>query len=680
MGTTPIRTYDFIKSHGVNTHINYNDGKYADLSLVIGSLAYLGIDRVRDALNYPGQFGGPSIGAYEAVAKAGVKFSLIVGVGGALITRGGVPSNPSLDQRVGHIEQLARSVPGSVIAVEGPNEINNQPLSYNGAGLSLGGQDELNAALAMQRDLYAMVKASPALNGVPVYNFTGDASGSVPAGPSPATAPGLADYDTQHPYPNHGQAPGYWVSRAKALSQRSAQGGPLVYTETGYSSNGGIAGAVNADVQAKYTLDLLLDAAREGVSAVYLYELLDAYRPGAPQGNSGYGLFGYDGAPKPVAVALRAMNTILADTGAGAATFTPTMLPYAVSSQSLTGATLAMAKSDGSHVIALWDEQPIWDASRGVQLAPITYQYTVKLGDGAQRYTVIEHDPLAGTDPVATFDGVGQVTVAVSDHLVFLTVKPAPAPAPAPIPSAPVPPPGRTEAPAPAPGGLVLTMTEDAWRDDAQFTVSIDGRQSGGIRTVTALRAAGQSQAFAVEGALAAGPHEVTIAFINDAWGGTPDTDRNLFLTGATYDGQDIAGSVATLLSGAASFGLTVPSLPTPGFPTPGVLALTMAEDEWRGDAQFTVSIDGQQAGGIRTVTAQRAAGQSQAFAVGPLGAGPHQVGITFINDAWGGTPGTDRNLILLGATYGGQDIAGSAASLFSNGTASFGLIVSPAS
>ena len=40
----------------------------------------------------------------------------------------------------------------------------------------------------------------------------------------------------------------------------------------------------------------------------------------------------------------------------------------------------------------------------------------------------------------------------------------------------------------------MLSMSEDAYLGDAQFTVSVDGKQQGGTFTTTALHAAGVSQ------------------------------------------------------------------------------------------------------------------------------------------------------------------------------------------
>ena len=83
--------------------------------------------------------------------------------------------------------------------------------------------------------------------------------------------------------------------------------------------------------------------------------------------------------------------------------------------------------------------------------------------------------------------------------------------------------------------------------------------------------------------------------------------------------------------------------------PSAGLL-LACPEDAYQGDAQFTVSVDGQQVGGIYTTTAAHGAGATQQVAMGQLSSGPHQIGVSFINDEWGGTPATDRNLYVDGA------------------------------
>jgi hypothetical protein len=111
------------------------------------------------------------------------------------------------------------------------------------------------------------------------------------------------------------------------------------------------------------------------------------------------------------------------------------------------------------------------------------------------------------------------------------------------------------------PDTLDLKVNEDAWGGDAQFTVSVDGQQIGATLTALASHAADITQDFLVQGNFGPGSHTATINFINDAYGGTLSTDRNLYVAGATIDGQAISGSTLNLYSnGPQSFGFQGPT------------------------------------------------------------------------------------------------------------------------
>ena len=110
---------------------------------------------------------------------------------------------------------------------------------------------------------------------------------------------------------------------------------------------------------------------------------------------------------------------------------------------------------------------------------------------------------------------------------------------------------------------LELDVSEDAYQGDAQFTVGVDGQQIGGILTSTTPFGSGFDRVY-VLGNWAEGPHTVTVNFLNDAWGGTPDTDRNLFLGGAVYDSVFYGVAQKLYVSGPVSFSVTdtTPVLP----------------------------------------------------------------------------------------------------------------------
>ncbi len=381
----------FLSELGVDTHIPYTDGGYVNIQNVISDLKYLGITQVRDSITN-GQNGSAPLSSYVTLAQAGIHFTFVT----EQTTTAGLQSYLSL------IDQLEEAVPGSVTAIEGANEINNAPLTYNGVS-------GLQGALNLQTDIYTYVHADPHLAGVSVDYFTGYGTYNIAEGPDPSTTAGLADYDTQHPYPNYGQAPAFWVNRGQALSNTTNANAPAVYTETGYSTN-----QVDASVQAKYTLDLLLDTAQQNIAKTYLYQLMDAYAPGSPQGDDGFGQFDYTKAAKPVANAVHDLTTLLQDSNTGAASFKPTALNYTISGLPADGSSMVLEKSNGTYTIAVWAEPQIWNNTTNTEVAAPAENVTITL---PLVYSSIEvYDPLSGTTAIASATNSKSVTIAVTDH------------------------------------------------------------------------------------------------------------------------------------------------------------------------------------------------------------------------------------------------------------------------
>ncbi len=229
------------------------------------------------------------------------------------------------------------------------------------------------------------------------------------------------------------------------------------------------------------------------------------------------------------------------------------------------------------------------------------------------------------------------------------------------------------------PDTLAVSISEDAYQGDAQFTLAVDGQQVGGVQTAGALQADGQSQIFDVLGSFA-GSHTLTVDFLNDAYDGTSDTDRNLYVDGATINGKPVANStVSEMSSGPQDIGFGDSGATTPpsgaSYPPvtlgsgPDALTVGISEDAYQGDAQFTLAVDGQQIGGTETALAPHAAGSSQLFSVnGNFGAGPHTVAVDFLNDAYDGTPATDRNLYVDSLNYNGAESPTDTATLLSSG------------
>ena len=189
------------------------------------------------------------------------------------------------------------------------------------------------------------------------------------------------------------------------------------------------------------------------------------------------------------------------------------------------------------------DYQMIWEPGR------ITFKV-----DGAEKGVITNHVPTdydaGGANNTIGFlnnNGNTSVTVRQVDYDPLGGSAPAPAPAPAPTSVQ------DTSAQGASSGGsannLVLKISQDAWQGDAQYTVSVDSQQVDGVRTASASHGDGQHDTVTLQGNWNAGSHRVTVDFLNDAWGGTPATDRNLHVDGIESNGRSLDGSTADLMS-----------------------------------------------------------------------------------------------------------------------------------
>ncbi|MGG5808492.1 carbohydrate-binding domain-containing protein [Falsiroseomonas sp. CW058] len=222
------------------------------------------------------------------------------------------------------------------------------------------------------------------------------------------------------------------------------------------------------------------------------------------------------------------------------------------------------------------------------------------------------------------------------------------------------------------PDEVLLAISQDAYRGDARYTVSIDGRQVGDVLPAGALRSLGETDTVTVAGNFGPGVHEVAVTFLNDAWGGSAGADRNLHVEGASFEGRPLLDDSVTLYTAGTrvigTFRDAVPVTRTIGT-GPDAILLRMSQDDWRGDARYTLSVDGVRVDGILTAGAERQFGQQDSITVrGDFGPGPHRLTVEFLNDAWSGSAGADRNLYVEGVSYNGVEVPGAALALYTDG------------
>jgi hypothetical protein len=248
--------------------------------------------------------------------------------------------------------------------------------------------------------------------------------------------------------------------------------------------------------------------------------------------------------------------------------------------------------------------------------------------------------------------------------LAAAVVAPIPVPIPVPVP-APVP------VQVPAGDTLRLSLSEDAWQGDAHYRVTLDGVVLVADGVATKSHAAGAHDLLDLHPVLTAGPHSLVVTFTNDAWGGTPGTDRNLYVDAVLLNGADLNKHAALMSNGDANFSFDNTAVIVPP-PVANTLRLSLSEDAWQGDAHYSVMLDGAVLVADGVATASHAAGAHGLVDLHPaLTAGPHSLVVSFTNDAWGGTAATDRNLYVDAISLNGIDL-GKQAALLSAGGASF--------
>ncbi len=388
--TTAVAASTFDNSLGVNTQLWDSSAAYASLSLVEADLAYLGIVNIRDTF-VPWPQMQPE---YQALAALGYKFDFMI-----------APASENIPTFVSDVAAFVTAHPGSVIAIEGPDEPNIFPVEYDG------GSSLADAAL-YQQALYAAARALPALNSIPVYNLSVaflDTAQYEQLGNLSASA----NYANSHVYLNDAQPPQYGMGIILPYAQIDAPGLPTVITETGYETNpADTQSGVDQTVQAKLTLDTLMDAFKDGVSKTYIFQLFD-------DSTGDWGLFTASGTPKLVATAIHNLTTILADPG-GTSAFTPGSLSYAVPNLPANGNQLLLEKSNGTFDLVLWAEAQIWNPTTETEVVATTETTTVDFGQTEQLVEVF--DPLAGTTPIATYNNVQSIQVALTDHPLVIEI------------------------------------------------------------------------------------------------------------------------------------------------------------------------------------------------------------------------------------------------------------------
>jgi hypothetical protein len=389
----------FLQNLGINTHLAYQGtAYYGQPQSVISALQYLGINTIRD--QPPGYTHDPTTTvANGAVAAAGVQFdALLIGGGPVDIT-----------DTIAGLVAFQQAYPGSIAAIEGPNEINGWPITYEGL------TDTYAAGVQVTQDLWTAVQSNPPLEAVPVYaltlsyGITGVVAGEEQLGDlAPYVTYGNAHiYDCCNVW--QGNMP-LWLP----ILKQDTPGLPTVITETGYTTLPSYVDELSA---AKYNLNTLVENALNGIVSTYLYELVDGNSSATDTNvEDHFGVFHSDWTPKTGATAIHNLTTILKSAGSGTAS---TTLNYSVSGLPATGRTFLLGSSTAFD-LAVWIDATVYDWTNAIDIAAPAYPVTVNLG--ATFANVAVYDPMIGTTPIATYSNVSTLSISVIDHPLIVQV------------------------------------------------------------------------------------------------------------------------------------------------------------------------------------------------------------------------------------------------------------------
>ena len=379
-------------SVGVSTHPFYFDTAYGRWDQVLARTAELGVRhlrgdvRVRDAA-----FTRRLRDALGATARAGIGLHLVL----SHDCNGDGPVDPCLD--------VVRGLPaGSVEYVEWPPELDIR-----------NGPDWAPVLQARGRDLYAKVKADPALRHIPVVGPTlvqpdsfvrlGDQSAFLDFG---NISPFMAALT---PNPAHLAAERRKVAPTSGTKPVIATGGGYHFGPTAGPNQHPPSSERSASV---YTVRTVLEHAASGIPRTYLYELVDVSFGADAQ--SYFGLLREDFSPRP---AFSALKNLLAMVGGGAPA--PAPLLYAVTGDTDDLRQLLLQQADGTYLLVLWRTASVWDRDAQRDLDVTLKPYVV---DAPDAISVARGNPHTGTGFSPVVNDEGRIEVNVGAHPAILRI------------------------------------------------------------------------------------------------------------------------------------------------------------------------------------------------------------------------------------------------------------------
>jgi hypothetical protein len=233
----------------------------------------------------------------------------------------------------------------------------------------------------------------------------------------------------------------------------------------------------------------------------------------------------------------------------------------------------------------------------------------------------------------------------------------------------------------PPPNQVTLRLSGQSFGGDPAFDLLVNGeRVAVGVTVASpstppspAARAEPQAFTFDIDPAVTI--ERVAVAFVNDRWGRQEDRDRNLHVHSIEFGGRTFTPDEHGVYRHAGpEYWPRTRAVESTGalkwngsleFADVRAITVLAAGQAWRGDPAFDLLVNGATVrSGVRVASSDDAAGlddltdrlETFRFKV-DAGLEIRSIGVAFRNDAFGGAPDRDRNLLVAGVEVGGRMI-----------------------
>jgi hypothetical protein len=209
--------------------------------------------------------------------------------------------------------------------------------------------------------------------------------------------------------------------RARSYGYNLSKDLPIILSETGYNNdpNGLYTGRIDEASSGIYLPRAYLEAFRIGILRTFMYELYD--EPSAmPQYQRFFGCYRPDGTPKPQAVAVSRLTTLL---GGGDPAVTPVGLTFGISDPAKLGVrSVLLQKRADEWWLAIWRPQSVWNYTAYTPIPRTPAAATLSF---ATPHRVEVHPDLAlATDPTVTTAPVTQLTLTLGPAVTLVKITP----------------------------------------------------------------------------------------------------------------------------------------------------------------------------------------------------------------------------------------------------------------